>query len=68
MRLLLLNDDEAAFIEEAAELWLTIHAGEWGQKLDGQRVDRMHVLRKLAGKYTEQEREDVAQVALKMLE
>lgn len=68
MRLLLLNDAEAAFLEQALETWTVIHAGEQDAKTDRLRVDRFHVSRKLAGKWTEGEREQVAIEALKVVE
>lgn len=67
MRLLLLTDDEAAFVGKALELWVTIHAGEEGPEMDRARVDRFHVQRKLEGKYTAQEVEGAGRVALEMM-
>ena len=66
-RLLLLRDDEAEFLTKALELWVIIHAGEEGPEVDAGRVDRFHVSRKIDGKYTDEEREEVAKVALEMV-
>lgn len=66
MRLLLLNDAEAAFLEQALELWTVIHAGEQDEATDRLRVDRFNVHRKLEGKFTDAEREQVAVEALKV--
>lgn len=66
-KLLLLTDEEAAFLERALETWVLIHAGEGGPEMDRARVDRFHVNRKLLGKYTKEEIEDVGSAALRLL-
>lgn len=67
-KLLLLTESEAAFQAELLELWVTIHAGEEGKKMDAARVDRFNIQRKLDGKYTAAEIEEVGQVALGMMD
>lgn len=67
-KLLLLTESEAAFQAELLELWVTIHAGEEGKKMDAARVDRFHIQRKLEGKYTPGEIEEVGRVALGMID
>lgn len=66
-KLLLLTKSEAAFQAELLELWVTIHAGEEGPKMDTARVDRFHIQRKLEGRYTAEEIERIGQVALGMM-
>lgn len=66
-KLLLLNDDEAGFLAEALELWVTIHAGEDSPDMDANRVHRFQVARKLEGKYTDAERHEIGTVALGMM-
>jgi hypothetical protein len=66
-RLLLVTESEAAYIAKALDLWLTIHAGEFGRELDEARVDRFQVGRKLEGKYTQEEVEDIGAIALEMI-
>lgn len=60
MRLLLLNDAEAVFLEQAWETWRLIHAAEQDEDTSRLRVDRSNVSRKLAGKWTAGKREQVA--------
>lgn len=67
-RLLLVTESEAAYIAKALDLWLTIYAGEFGPEVDEARVDRLHVARKLGGKYTKAEVEEIGSIALKMME
>jgi hypothetical protein len=66
-RLLLVTESEAAYIAKALDLWLTIHAGEFGRELDEARVDRFQFGRKLEGKYTEEEVEEIGAIALAMM-
>jgi hypothetical protein len=67
MRLLLLTDDEAAFLEAALDEWAVLHGGDIDAETDRLRVDRFQVLRKLAGKYLDVEREQIAPLALELL-
>lgn len=64
-KLLLLNDDESRFLEQAIEAWSTVYAGD--AEFEARRVDRFNVKRKLEGKYTEAEREEIGTVALGMM-
>jgi hypothetical protein len=66
-RLLLVTESEAAFIAKALDLWLTIYTGEHGREMDEARVDRLHVRRKLEGKYTEEEVEEIGGIAMQMI-
>lgn len=67
MRLLLLTDEEADFLKEALETWQIVHAAEMDKRTDNARVHRFHVQRKLEGKYTKDEVEQVGQTALGMM-
>lgn len=64
-KLLLLTDDEAAFIEQAVEAWSAVYAGD--SDIEDHRGNRWNVMRKLDGKYTDAEREEVGTVALGMM-
>lgn len=64
-KLLLLSDDEARFVEQAIEAWTAVYAGDGEFELH--RVDRFNVKRKLEGKYTDAEREEVGVIALGMM-
>lgn len=64
-RLLLLDDAEVAFLERAIEAWTTVYTGD--RDFEKFRSDRFDVNRKLAGKYTKAEIEEVGQLALGML-
>lgn len=64
-KLLLLNDDEGRFVERAIEAWSAVYAGD--AEFEAHRVDRFNVMRKLASKYTDEEREEVGTVALGMM-
>lgn len=68
MRLLLLNEDEAALVQQALETWSRIYAGETGEDVERQRVDRFNVQRKLEEKYTTAELQDLAQAALDLMD
>lgn len=68
MRLLLLNEDEAALVPQALETWSRIYAGETGEDVERQRVDRFNVQRKLEEKYTTAELQDLAQAALDLMD
>ena len=67
MRLLLLTDDEAAFVGKAIETWTRIYQGEEGPEMDAARANRFNVQRKLEGKYTEREVQEAGEVALGMM-
>lgn len=65
-KLLLLSEDEARFVEQAIEAWTAVYAGDGEFELH--RVDRFNVKRKLEGKYTDAEREQIAQAALRLID
>lgn len=67
-RLLLLDEDQVAFMLEAAATWRRIHAGDMGEKAEHKRVDRFNLVRQLEGKYTKAEREEIGAMALELLE
>ncbi|QDZ10507.1 hypothetical protein [Devosia ginsengisoli] len=64
-KLLLLNDDEARFLEQAIEAWSTVYKGD--TDFEERRSDRWNVIRKLDGKYTDAERHEIGTVALGMM-
>lgn len=64
-KLLLLNDDEARFLEQAIEAWSAVYKGD--SDIEEQRGNRWNVMRKLDGKYTEAERQEVGTLALGMM-
>ena len=66
-RLLLLTDKEAEFIDRAIEAWTAVYAGD-RQDFERNKPARFDVKRKLAGKYTKAEIEEVGQVALSMMD
>ena len=63
--LLLLTDDEDLFLRQAIEAWSAVYAGD--EEFELHRVDRFNVTRKLDGKYTEAEVEEIGTVALGMM-
>ena len=65
-KLLLLTDDEGRFVERAIEAWSAVYAGD--VEFEAHRVDRFNIKRKLAGKYTEEEREEIGAAALEMMD
>ena len=67
-RLLLLDDEVTELVRLALETWGTVYAGERGEIVERQRVDRFHVTRQLEGKYTAAEVEEIAAAALALLE
>lgn len=66
-KLLLLDDLDAEFIEQAIEAWTAVYKGDavGYAKFQASRAD---VLRKLKGKYTKTEREEIAQAALDLMD
>lgn len=64
-KLLLLNDDEARFLEQAIEAWTTVYKGDG--EFEARRADKWNVKRKLEGKYTDAERHELGTVALGMM-
>lgn len=58
-------DDETVFLEQAIEAWSAVCAGD--SDIEARRADRFNVKRKLAGKYTDAEREEVGSIALSMI-
>lgn len=66
-RLLLLTESEAAFLESAIEAWTAVYTGD-RQGFERHRSDRVDVKRKLAGKYTAAEIEEIGQAALGMMD
>ena len=68
MRLLLLTEPEAKFLEAALDTWASVHAGNLDDETERCRVDRFQVLRKLAGKYIDVELEQIGPLALELLE
>jgi hypothetical protein len=62
--LLLLTDEEDLFLRQAIEAWAAVYAGD--SESEERRADRWNVMRKLDGKYTDDEREQIAQVALEL--
>lgn len=65
-KLLLLTDEEARLIDQAIEAWTAVYAGDGEFELH--RVDRFNVKRKLDSKYTDAEREEIAQAALRLID
>lgn len=64
-KLLLLSDEEDLFLRQAIEAWTAVYAGD--SDVEERRGDRWNVMRKLDGKYTDAEREEVGTVALGMM-
>lgn len=67
MRLLLLSDDEALFLEGINGGWSTEHAGDRGIEADAHRSNSVQVARKLKGRYSTREMDQIARVALQMI-
>lgn len=67
-RLVLLDEDQVAFIEEAAATWRRVHEGDHSEKTERQRVDAFNVTRMMKGRYTKAEREEIGAAALDLLE
>lgn len=68
MRLLLLTEPEAKFLEAALDTWASVHAGDLDAETERCRVDRFQVLRKLSGRYLNVELEQIGPLALALLE
>jgi hypothetical protein len=63
--LLLLTDEEDLFLRQAIEAWSAVYAGD--SDIEKRRSDRWNVMRKLDGKYTDAEVEEIGTVALGMM-
>ena len=61
-KLLLLTDEEDLFLKQAIEAWSAVYAGD--SDLEEHRGNRWNVMRKLDGKYTDAEVEQIGQAAL----
>ena len=64
-KLLLLSDEEDLFLRQAIEAWSAVYAGD--SDVEQHRGSRWNVMRKLDGKYTEAEVEEIGTVALGMM-
>ena len=65
-KLLLVSDEEDLFLRQAIEAWSAVYAGD--SDIEKRRIDRWNVLRKMDGKYTDDEREQIALAALHLIE
>lgn len=63
--LLLLTDEEDLFLRQAIEAWSAVYAGD--SDVEEHRGSRWNVMRKLDGKYTDAEFEEIGTVALGMM-
>ncbi|MET3899656.1 hypothetical protein ABIB57_003618 [Devosia sp. UYZn731] len=67
-RLILVYEDEADFLKEAIETWHTLNRGNLSDEAYAKRGARFNLIRHLDGKYTEAERQEIARVALGLLD
>ena len=63
--LLLLTEEEDLFLRQAIEAWSAVYAGD--SDIEKRRGVRWNVTRKLDGKYTDAEFEEIGTVALWMM-
>ncbi|WP_240233630.1 hypothetical protein [Devosia lacusdianchii] len=68
MTLLLTTDSEAEFVIEMTELWLHTHQGDHFPATEAKRANLADIRRKLAGKYTKDERQEIGQTALDLMD
>lgn len=66
--LILVDDDAGKFIGEAIDLWRRLHEGDHSEPAYARRGARLDIRRHIEGKYTKAEIEEIAAIALELLE
>lgn len=67
-RLLLVDEDDIAFLMEAIETWSTVYAGDKAENHQSKVMSRFNVIRHMEGKYTAAEIEEIGQAALDLMD